>query len=47
MPAVRPIPTIHNISRSTIERIRPGPAPSAMRMPISRVRRVTLWAMTP
>src|ERR1035441_188181 len=47
MPAVRPIHTIHNISRNTIERIRPGPAPNAMRMPISRVRRVTLWAITP
>ena len=45
--ATKPITRINSISRNTICRIPAGFAPIAMRIPISRVRRMTLKAITP
>src|ERR1700687_4692755 len=46
-PATMPGPTAASPSRRTAARIAPRSAPSAMRMPISRVRRTTPKATTP
>lgn len=46
-PAAVPISSISPTWRPISMRTCPEPAPSAMRIPISRVRRATLYASTP
>ena len=46
-PIARPAAAITSTSRCTIQISRRAPRPSAMRMPISFVRRATLYAMVP
>ena len=41
------MPTSASTSRITSHTTSPGTAPSAMRTPISRVRRATVYAITP